>query len=156
MYELRRVTINDAKLLFDWANDDKVRATAIVKKEIGWDEHINWLINKLQSDQSYIYILTDDKNENIGVVRFDEDGEFFVISYSIDKSHRKKGMGQLILQLGCKKMKSIAPQCKKYKASVQTNNVASIKIFEKLGFLMKKTEIIEGNKFNLYYKDENG
>jgi RimJ/RimL family protein N-acetyltransferase len=154
MYELRRATINDAKLLFEWANDDEVRSTAVVKKDIEWDEHINWLTNKLQSNQSYIYILTDDQKENIGVVRFDKDDDTFVISYSIDKLYRKKGMGLLILQLGFKKISRIAPQCK-FRASVQTDNIASNKIFEKLGFRLENTEIIKKHVFNIYYKDGN-
>ncbi len=154
MYELRRTTINDAKLLFEWTNDDEVRSTAVVKKNIGWDEHINWLTNKLQSDQSHIYILTDGQKENIGVVRFDKDEDTFVISYSIDQLYRKKGMGFLILQLGLEKISEIEPQCK-FRASVQTDNIASNKIFEKLGFKLENTEIIKGHVFNIYYKDGN-
>ena len=154
MYKLRQANIDDAKLLFDWTNDDDVRATAIAKKRIGWDEHIKWLTQKLQTDQSYIYILTDDKNENIGVVRFDKDNESFVISYSIDKLHRKKGMGLLILQLGIEKIKNIEPQCK-FKASVQTDNIASNKIFEKLGFKLEVTKTVGEHIFNVFCKDEN-
>jgi len=154
MYKLRNATIDDARLLYDWANDEDVRAMAIVKKTIVWDEHIRWLTNKLQSDQSHIFILTGDQNEHIGVVRFDKDGEEFVISYSIDRLHRNKGMGILILQLGIKKILETDSLCK-FAASVQTDNIASNKIFEKLGFRMESTEITGGTKFNYYYKDGN-
>lgn len=154
MYELRQATINDARLLFEWANDDEVRSTAVMKKNIEWGEHINWLTNKLQDDQSYIYILSDGQSEDIGVVRFDKDEDTFVISYSIDKLYRRKGMGLLILQLGLEKILEIAPQCK-FKASVQTDNIASNKIFEKLGFRLENTEIIKEHAFNIYYKDGN-
>ena len=152
MYELRKATLKDAKLLFEWTNDDEVRATAIIKKTIAWDEHINWLTNKLQNQQSHIYILTD-MNENIGVVRFDKENDTFVISYSIDKLHRKKGMGLLILQLGLEKIKEVNPQCK-FKASVQEDNLASNIIFKKLEFSLKKTETIEGQIFNIYFKHD--
>ena len=154
MYELRKATIEDAKLLFEWANDDEVRATAIIKKKITWDEHINWLANKLRNNQSHIYILTENNNVNIGVVRFDQKDDTFVISYSIDNLHRKKGMGHLILQLGLEKMGKIAPKSK-FKGSVQKDNMASNKIFEKLGFRIEKTEVIEEHIFNIYFKDEN-
>jgi len=153
MYELRKATIEDAKLLFEWANDDEVRATAVIKKKIVWGEHINWLTNKLKNNQSHIYILTENTNVNIGIVRFDKEHDLFVISYFIDNLHRKKGMGQLILQLGFEKMRKIAPQSK-FKGSVQKDNMASNRIFEKLGFRLEKTEIIENNTFNIYFKDE--
>jgi RimJ/RimL family protein N-acetyltransferase len=153
MYKLRKATVDDAKLLFEWTNDDEVRATAVVKKRIEWEEHINWLTNKMQSGQSHIYILTG-SNENIGVVRFDKDNDAFAISYSIDKLHRKKGMGHLILQLGLEKMKEIIPQCK-FKALVQMDNIASNLIFQKLDFRLEKTEIIKEHIFNIYCKDEN-
>ena len=154
MNELRRATIHDAKLLFEWANDDEVRATAIVKKKIEWDEHIAWLTNKLQSDLSHIYILTDDENENVGVIRFDKDGDTFVISYSVDKRHRGKGVGSLILQMGIEKISENEPQCK-FEASVQADNIASNRIFEKLGFKLEKTEVIKEHIFNTYSKDGN-
>jgi RimJ/RimL family protein N-acetyltransferase len=151
---LREVTIGDANLLFEWANDDETRGMAIVKKKISWSEHINWLTNKLKSNQSYIYVLTDDENKNIGVIRFDKNNDVFAISYSIDKLYRKKGMGLLIIQLGIEKILESEPICK-FVASVQTNNIASNKIFEKLGFRLEKTENIKGNIFNVYCKDEN-
>ena len=154
MYNLRKATIDDAQLLFDWTNDYEVRATAVIKKKIEWDEHVNWLTNKLQNNQSHIYILIDDNNENIGVIRFDKNNDAFVISYSIDKLHRGKGMGYLILQFGIKKILKKEPQCK-FVASVQTNNIASIKIFEKLGFRLEKTEVVKEHIFNIYCKDGN-
>ena len=154
MYSLRKATIDDAKLLFDWTNDDKVRRTAVIKKKIEWDEHVNWLTYKLQSNQSYIYILTNENNENIGVIRFDKNNNVFIISYSIDKLHRKKGMGYLMLQLGLKKILENEFQCK-FLASVQTDNIASIKIFEKLGFRLEKIEVIKEYIFNVYCKDGN-
>ena len=154
MYNLRKATISDTKLLFDWTNEVEVRATAVIKKKIEWDEHINWLTNKLQSNQSHIYILTDDKNENIGVIRFDKDNEAFVINYSIDNLHRGKGMGYLILQLGIKKILENEFKCK-FVASVQTTNTASNKIFKKSGFRLEKTEVIREHIFNIYCKDGN-
>lgn len=156
MNDLRKVTIEDAKLLFDWINEEEVRATAVIKKKIEWDEHIDWLTNKLQSNQSHIFILTNDKNANIGVVRFDRDNDAFTVSYSIDKMHRRKGMGYLILQLGIKKTVELEnkSQCK-FVASVQKDNIASNKIFEKMDFKLERTENIKGHIFNIYCKDEN-
>ena len=154
MYNLRKATIKDAQLLFGWTNEEEVRAGAIIKKRIEWDEHIHWLKGKLQNSQSYIYILTDDKNTDIGVVRFDKDDDFFNISYSIDKKNRKKGMGLLILQLGIHIILETEPHCN-FKASVQIDNIASNKIFGKLGFQLVKTEVMNEYVFNVYCKDGN-
>jgi len=151
---LRKATINDAKLLFDWTNEEEVRATAVIKKKIEWNEHINWLTNKLQSDKTHLFILNNDMNENIGVVRFDKDSDIFNISYSIDKNHRGKGFGHLILQLGIKRMIENEAHSK-FVASVQTDNIASNKIFMQLGFILEKTELLGNHFFNFYCKDGN-
>ena len=149
MYRLRKATLEDAKLLFDWANTDEARATAIVKKKIAWDEHIYWLISKLQSNQTFIYILTNCGNVNIGVLRFDKNNNVFVISFFIDQSYRKKGMGYMMLRLGIEKMVETETQCT-FVASVQMDNIPSNIIFTKMGFKLEKTNIINEHVFNVY------
>ena len=43
----RRATIEDAELLFSWANDFDVRRNAFSQQEILWDEHVEWFQKKL-------------------------------------------------------------------------------------------------------------
>jgi RimJ/RimL family protein N-acetyltransferase len=59
MYNLKKITKNDIKLLFDWANDPDVRTNATNPKPITWKEHTVWFTNKLINPNSYIYILNN-------------------------------------------------------------------------------------------------
>jgi len=43
MVILRKVKISDAKILFEWANNESIRKFSFSKEEIIWDAHIEWL-----------------------------------------------------------------------------------------------------------------
>jgi len=150
MYKLREVVENDRELLFGWANDPDVRANAKNSKPITWDEHVVWFNNKLSNEFTHMYILGN-LQENIGIVRFDKTLEGYVISYSIDKNYRGKGFGKLVLKEGLKNLGVIVDN-PNLLAYVKKGNIASEKIFDKLGFVLKREEIINNIKFNIYQK----
>jgi RimJ/RimL family protein N-acetyltransferase len=152
MISLRKVTKNDARLLFEWENESEVRANATNQKLISWDEHIAWFACKLLDKLSFIYILTD-LHENIGVIRFDNNNGVFIISYLIDKNHRGEGFGFLILEMGMKKIRE-AVENPIFIGYVKRGNIASEKIFNRLGFSIKKEDVIGGIKFIVYHKME--
>lgn len=151
MYKLRSATLNDAKLLFTWANDDETRSVSLMRKQIEWEEHVSWLVAKLDDKTSHIYILNNEVCGDIGVIRFDERNGFLLISYVIAKLHRKKGMGTLILQLGMDEIIKDCNDCQ-FLAFVQCSNVSSVKIFNKLKFVKERIEIIDGRSFYVYSK----
>jgi RimJ/RimL family protein N-acetyltransferase len=130
--ELCLATIDDAQLLFDWANDKIVRFNSLVTGTILWEDHLKWFNNKLHS-QSKIYLLFRD-NIPVGQIRFDFINEFWIIDYSIDEKHRGKGFGKKILELAIRKF-NVGDILK---AIVKNENVSSLKIFQKLGFERSK------------------
>jgi RimJ/RimL family protein N-acetyltransferase len=150
MYNFRKVTKNDIKLLFDWANDPDVRVNAKNSKPITWDEHVIWFNNRLSNKFAYTYILSD-LQESIGIVRFDKTLEGYVVSYSIDKNYRGKGFGELVLVEGLKNL-YLSVDKPNLVAYVKKGNIASEKIFNKLGFILKREEILNSVKFNIYQK----
>lgn len=147
---LRGVQKNDLRLLFKWANDADVRANAKNSKPIAWAEHVAWFNNKLSDKSAHIYILVNLEN-NIGFVRFEKIKKEFEISYAIDRNYRGQGYGILILKEGLKKIRKIYSY-PSLSAHVKKGNIASEKIFEKLGFILKKEEVINNIKFNIYKK----
>lgn len=132
-FELRLATINDSQLLFDWSNDALVRKNSLNSELIKWEDHVLWLTNKLQSNSKILILL--EKKEPIGVLRFDQKEDHFLINYSISEKYRGKGYGNKIIELGIKHIGSDKP----LKAIVKKENISSIKIFEKLNF-EKNTE----------------
>ena len=128
LFQLVDATIDDAKLLFDWSNDPLVRENSHNTTQINWENHIDWLTEKLKSDSKILILYY--RNKAIGIIRFDNKGEYFLINYSIDQQFRGKGFGTKIIQLGLQRMEKGSS----FEAIVKKDNLSSIKIFEKLNF----------------------
>ena len=126
--KLREANINDAELLFNWANESNVRKNAINQDKINWVDHLNWLNKKLNDDNTKIFILFSYDNL-IGQIRIDLIDHYWNIDYSIDSEFRGLGFGKEILKLLINKFEFY-----KYKAVVKKENTASIKVFQNLGF----------------------
>ena len=47
--QLRPVTPRDARLLFDWVNEPRTRAMSFLSQPIEWDQHCNWLEERLRT-----------------------------------------------------------------------------------------------------------
>ena len=95
---LRQATEADMKLLFDWANDSEVRANSFNTKTISWEEHCNWLKDRLLSPEAMLYILLVD-NVPAGQVRLEKYSNVWRISYSIAKTYRGHGYGKAMLAM---------------------------------------------------------
>lgn len=125
---LREATIDDALLLFDWVNDKDVRLNSINQETIILENHLKWLESRLNSKDTFIYILSDGEI-NYGQIRIDNHNDWWTIDYSIDVNNRGKGFGSLIVNLLIEKCKNF-----NFKAFVKKSNLSSIHVFVKLGF----------------------
>lgn len=124
---LRPAEKEDVKLTFDWANDKDVRQNAFNTEKIPWDSHVSWFNQRVNNPDFYIFILEVNKIP-IGQIRFEKDGNYWKIDYSVDLRSRGQGMGKKIVALGLEKLNG------KFKAWVKKENTASCKVFERLGF----------------------
>lgn len=139
--ELRQVLKNDCKLIFEWANDPLVRRNALNSQEIKWEDHLKWFHSRINDDKTKMYILVRE-TENIGQLRFEKENDYWKIDYSIDKRYRGMGMGKRIIELALREINGSV------KAWVKQDNIASCKVFEKLGFVK---ESILNDSVNQYY-----
>ena len=150
MYRLRKIDKNDRLLLFEWANDPNVRANAKNLKPITWEEHVAWFDNIISNNSIFTYILVGAR-ESIGMIRFNIDSGKAIITYSINKKYRGQGFGKLIVKTGMKTLENIIDK-PVFVAYVKKDNIASEKIFNKLGFAFKKMEIIANTEFKIFQK----
>lgn len=136
----RRADNDDAKLLFDWANDPVVRESSFHTGAISWDNHVNWYNNRLQDKNTKILIFQLD-NRDIGVVRI-EIKDKVIIGISIDADFRGKKLAPKMLIIACELFwkESELP----IYAYIKKENAASIKSFEKAGFALLQEDIING------------
>lgn len=131
--KLRLAKFQDDKLLFNWANDPLVRSNAFNSKTINKTTHKEWFQSRINNKKNcVIYILETKEKVPIGQVRFEKKNKIFYINYSLDSFVRGKNIGYIFLKKAIKKFK----QNRRIRliAEVKRENLASCKVFEKIGF----------------------
>lgn len=125
----KKANLNDAKLLFDWANDLEVRENSFDSREIVWENHVAWLESKIRSSNSIIYIFYSNSIP-IGQVRLDKrDAGIWYIDYSVDRNFRNLGIGKLMISY----VIELNPDFH-YRAQIKSINNASVSVFRNLHF----------------------
>ncbi|MDO9551544.1 GNAT family N-acetyltransferase [Rhodonellum sp.] len=148
---LRDVSTDDLDLTFQWANNPDTRKHSINKDYISKERHDFWFESKL-TDVQCIYQILMEGNTAVGSIRVDlKDGDG-IISYLIDPNQYQKGLGKKIVELILDYIKLNFPKVKKLIGFVDHENIASKKIFEKLGFQLinKQHPLLEFQKELIY------
>ncbi|WP_250419070.1 MULTISPECIES: UDP-2,4-diacetamido-2,4,6-trideoxy-beta-L-altropyranose hydrolase [Pontibacter] len=130
---LRKATIADLQLVFEWNNDPEVRQRSFNPEPILLENHTRWFTAKLE-DTACIFYIAEVAGTPAAQIRFDIKDATATISYLISKDYRGKGLGHTVLQKGISKLKSEAPEVKVIEGLVQQDNTASVRAFEKAGF----------------------
>ena len=129
---LRKATVNDVEITYNWVNCPEIRRFSFNKNFVHFEEHKSWFLNKINSPLTYYYIV-EYNNDSIGSVRVDFEGKTAKISYLIDKKYHGKGLGSLTLL----KLEDELQKIKEIEfltGDVLKENVSSIKIFNKLNY----------------------
>ena len=135
---LRPATVDDARLIFEWANDSKVRENSFNTDDILWDDHLAWFNRTLADESTLLFILMKD-DAPVGQVRL-ANSDKWQISYSIASVYRGQGYGKLILQLAENELVVEGHGGAKLYAEVKMDNIASQKIFTGLDYWMSESE----------------
>ena len=136
---LRRATMNDAELLFQWKNDKATIENSITKRGVTMEEHLNWLQNVIDNPQRQLFILDVD-GISVGQLRLDLEGVTAEISYGLGAEFRGKGLGKVLLEQAETLAETFA--ISELTAEVLPHNIASQKLFKNLGFEEEKKEDI--------------
>jgi RimJ/RimL family protein N-acetyltransferase len=148
MLRIRSVTDEDCRLLWEWANDPDVRASSFESEPIPWEEHVTWFRAKRADPNCYMYIILDQDDRPIGQVRFDiQSGSNAeaVISIGIARDQRGRGYGVEALRLACGHFLK-ATGTKPIVAYIKLQNMASIRAFEKAGFVHHDITRVKGHE----------
>ena len=136
MIYLRRATLADIDLLYEWANDSVTRVNSFNTSFIPYEDHKKWFLTLMQSTSSHQFILMNGESP-IGQVRLDVKDHEAEIGYSIAKEYRGQGFGHKILKLLSEKVQEQFPEIQHLIAKVKPSNIASKKLFESEGYEMK-------------------
>ena len=135
-FALRKADFCDIEFLWYLRNREETRRYSKNNKKIKWQEHINWIMPILLGfGDKQIFIIENYKTP-VGQIRFDhKNKDGLEISISILKEFWGKGIAYESLFSAIKLKKEI----KVFYAEINKNNPASLRLFEKLGFVFKKS-----------------
>lgn len=134
-FKIRHVSIDDEKMVLEWANNPAVRANALNTENISLEIHKQWFRDKLnRADDSLFYIVEIDDMGPVGQVRFESLNELWELHYSIDAAYRGVGLGASFLSAALDEFKSTI-KSGKIIACVKYSNLASRKVLEILKFV---------------------
>jgi UDP-2,4-diacetamido-2,4,6-trideoxy-beta-L-altropyranose hydrolase len=137
---VRPVEATDEKLLLDWANDQTTRQMAFSTQKIDVSGHHQWLLRRLAEPSIYrLFMIETVGGVEIGQVRFERDDGIWVISYSIAREFRGRGLASRLLDASLKALyDAVGPAT--VAGRVRPENSASRRVFEKLRFTMVETQ----------------
>jgi len=117
-----------------WANAPEVRSFSFDARPIPYEVHAKWFLNRIQSAAPYYIAYMGE--QAVGSIRFDLDEKSgdWIISYLIAPEMHGKGLGQLVLSLGMRKLAAEQPASVRVIGMVLPQNTGSVAIFERLGF----------------------
>lgn len=98
--KLRPVRKSDCELVWQWANDPFVRAVSFNPKPIPWKEHVQWFDAILKDANCVFWIGETNEGVPFGQIRFQIDGAEAVVSVSLDKAFRGRGIGGSFILAG--------------------------------------------------------
>jgi len=137
--EIRKASHDDINDFYYWRNHKKTRNMLKNSEPISWEEHNNWYLKSLaRSDRVSLVVLLKESQLKIGCVGFDIKENYSIISIIIDPKFRKKKLSKISLDQAIKFFKKDNSNIDLILAEIKSENIASEKIFEQVGFVLKK------------------
>jgi UDP-2,4-diacetamido-2,4,6-trideoxy-beta-L-altropyranose hydrolase len=145
---LRPARRDDEGYVWEVNNDPTVRRSSIKTEPIAYQSHVHWFEDKLNSPDTKLLIATDG-TVPVGVLRLDRHGREARISLALESDHRGRGIGteaiRLATQQGIEQW-----DLSRITALVRPENVASLKAFQRAGYIYQQTEQVAGVLVQMY------
>ena len=141
---IRKAEMRDMRKVFDLSNDPVVRANSIDTRPIEWEDHIKWFTSAISDDDLKFYIAETPSGDFVGQVRFQLFKPDWVVSISIARDFRGRGLGCQVLK---RAMTRSRLSC--FCAKIKHSNLASEMLFKACGYSYGGEEIIDDERFNV-------
>jgi RimJ/RimL family protein N-acetyltransferase len=112
---IRPASRDDARLLFEWRNDESTRRMFKNKDVLRWDDHLGWLDRRLKLDDPNLFVFEAD---GLPVATFRIDGRD--LSYTVAPEHRNRGIAKLMLN-------EVRTRFGRLRAEIYADNLPSIR-----------------------------
>ena len=131
MINIRYTNKEDTSLLLEWVNKpDSLEVKIENNNVISEEEHSRWFIERLNDDDTHVWIVINKDNVPIGQIRFQRKlNKYFDIDIYIVEEERRRGIAGKALNIA---LESLNPVC--LRAIVKKNNLRSLNFFLNNGF----------------------
>jgi len=144
-FVLRPVHEADMEKVFRLSNDPDVRRQSVSTGSIAWEKHVEWFGSMLREAPQDFLIAETPAKEFIGQIRFKNLEEGALISISLCRGFRGRGLGEKLIRKALE-----LSSHRVFQAWVKIQNPASWKMFEKTGFVETGQTCIEGQAYKVY------
>ena len=146
---IRLARFEDARTILNWVNQSdslswKLKNNGKIKKI----DHEKWLRKTLLNYKSRIWIIEDEKKNNIGQIRIDLIKKLANIDIYVQKEFRSKGYALRSLKEAIKYFSSDF-NCVRFLAIVNKKNFVSANLFVKCGIKLKRISKHQWLHYNL-------
>lgn len=128
---VRPAAADDARRVWEWANDPVTRTASFTTAAIPWENHARWFAGKL-ADPNCVFLIAEAAGP-VGQVRFDLTGDEAVISVGLAPDARGCGFGAAAIRAAVEHLTQTRP-VRRVEALIRPENTASVKAFESAGF----------------------
>lgn len=143
MINVRLITYEDKTEILKWRNDPLSRNMLINTNFVKTKQHDAWFSSTILNKDKYLFMCLDSNKKKIGTVRFDIKDKIAKIAIILNPTKRNLGLSEPCIIQALKKLYSLNPEINFFIAEIRKNNIASKKLFEKIGFKLQysKNEI---------------
>ena len=147
----RNAVLEDAVIIYEWANDEETRRQSFNPERILYENHVAWFKKKIADDNCIFLVFEQDNDlrEPVGSIRLDFEGDNkYRLSYQIAPKMRGNGYGkQMLFSLEKVLKEEYNMNDILIEAEVKRQNIASCKCFERNGYSKDEKEAV-----NIYIK----
>jgi len=134
----RSARMDDAVLLWRWANDAETRRRSFNPAPIPYADHLAWLDGRLASAATRLWIVSDEIGP-VGQLRADLADGVAEISLAVAPERRGQGLGSAMLRQALSAVAAAWGDVR-LRARVFADNAASLRMFRRCGFREVDTE----------------
>ena len=146
---VNKATKKDLLDIWLWRNDKKSIFFSKNQKKITLKSHKKWFEKNLTNIRVKFYLgylIKKNGKKKVGVVRFNINDKYTLVSINLNPIMRSKGLSHILLAVAIKKFLRFKKT--KLIAEIKNNNLASIKCFLKNKFYFLKRK----NSYNFYQR----
>lgn len=135
LFGLRPAAADDVRNYWEWSNEPGVRAVSFNSDPIPWESHVGWFEAHLADPDSRLRVASDQSGSPVGQIRFElKNGNPATISISLSAEVHGQGLGTQLIWMACRELFA-ETAVDGVKALIKPDNTASIRAFEKAGFV---------------------